>query len=148
MNGRPLIAPASVETKILAGFIGSLVLLFVAGGLTYRTNAEFADTAQWIAHTQQVRAALGDLYATISDAEAAQRDYLLTGNPQHKREYLRLASTLDRQEDAFVRLVGDNKAQLENLSQLHPSIVHRMNSLASHVGTFERENIAAVQQAI
>jgi signal transduction histidine kinase/CheY-like chemotaxis protein/HPt (histidine-containing phosphotransfer) domain-containing protein len=139
---------ASVEAKILSSFIGSLVLLFVAGGITYRINTELADSAQWVNHTQQVRAALGRLYATISDAEAAQRNYLLAGNAQQKREYMRLGSMLGKDEQALADLVVDNPAQLDVLSELRPFIAQRMAALDDHVAIFEKVNLAAAQQAI
>ena len=146
--GRRSIARASLETKILAGFIGSLLLLFVAGGMTYRTNAQLADSAQWVAHSQQVRGALAHLYATVSDAEAAQRNYLLTGNPDHKRDYQRFASMLDSEEEELARLVADNPAQLENVAELRPFIAHRTNTLVWHVAVFESQKMAAVEAAI
>ena len=142
------IVPASVEAKILGGFVGSLMLLFVAGGFTYRMTSEFADSAQWVAHTQQVRATLGQLYSTVSDAEAAQRNYLLTGNPDHKIDYQNFAAMLGSDENELARLLADNAAQLKDLTGLRTAIAHRMAVLASHISVFETEKLAGVQQAI
>jgi signal transduction histidine kinase/HPt (histidine-containing phosphotransfer) domain-containing protein/ActR/RegA family two-component response regulator len=138
----------TVETKVLAGFIGAIALLYVAGGFTYRTGAEFADSARWVSHGQQVRAALGRLYATISDAESAQRNYLLTGDPQYKEDYRSFVSRLNGHQQDLVELVADNKTQLQNIAELRPLIDRRMNALARHVSVFERESMAAVRTAI
>ncbi len=138
----------SIETKILGSFMGALVLLFVAGGVTYRTNAQFADTARWVAHTQQVRAALGQLYTTVSDAEAAQRDYLLAGDLHQKNEYTRLDTMLRTEQDDLAELLADNAHQLRNLLELRSFIADRMSALAAHISIYESENIAAVQRAI
>jgi signal transduction histidine kinase/CheY-like chemotaxis protein/HPt (histidine-containing phosphotransfer) domain-containing protein len=146
-NARSSIS-ASVETKILGGFVGSLLLLFLAGGFTYRLNAEFADTAEWVTHTQKVRASLGKLYTTISDAEAAQRNYLLTNDATHKAEYTRSISVVRQDEQSLVNLVSDNPAQLKEFSELRPFIARRLSALADHVAVFENERMAAVQRAI
>jgi len=144
----PSMVRATVQIKILAGFVGSLVLLFVVGGFTYRTGAEFADSAEWITHTQQVRAALGQLYATISDAESAQRNYLLTGDPKQKEDYAHFASMVNGREEELARLVADNMAQLRNIAALRPLIVQRMDALSRHISIFERQGMAAVRAAI
>ena len=138
----------SIESKILGAFIGSLVLLFVAGGYAYKTNAEIVATARWVDHTQQVRAAMSQLYVTISDAESAQRNYLLTGKPQHKEDYARFAARLVHEEEQVAWLVSDNAEQIKNFEELRPFIVNRMAALAGHISVFERENMAAVQEAI
>jgi two-component system sensor histidine kinase EvgS len=140
--------PASIEAKVLAVFAGSLLLLFIAGGFAYRTNAEFADTIRWVAHTHQVRISLGGMYATISDAEAAQRNYLLTGNSVHKKDYAQQVSRLSVEEAALVRLVSDNKAQLKALAQLKSLTGERMSALKSHIAVFEAEDLGAVREAI
>jgi signal transduction histidine kinase/CheY-like chemotaxis protein len=144
----PAMVRAPVETRVLAGFIGALALLFVSSGFTYRTGARFADSAQWVTHTQQVRAALGQLYARISDAEAAQRSYLLTGDAEHKKDYARLVSQLNGDAEELAQLVADNTAQLQNIAELRRFIVRRMSALARDISVFERRNMAAVRTAI
>src|SRR4026209_813663 len=69
-HGLRRVSPVAVELKILAGFIGALVLLLIGGGFTYLATDEFAKSAQWVVHTQQVRVNLIRVHATISDAEA------------------------------------------------------------------------------
>jgi hypothetical protein len=81
-HGLRPVSHSAVELKILAGFIGTLVLLSIGGGFTYLATDEFANSAQWVIHTQQVRGNLTRIHAAISDAESAQRDYLITGIPQ------------------------------------------------------------------
>lgn len=91
---------------------------------------------------------MGELYATISDAEAAQHNYLLTGDPEHKKEYTRFVSKLNGHEQELVQLVADNMAQLRNIEELRPLIVERMNALDRHISIFERQDLAAVRAAI
>ena len=61
---------AAVETKMLAGFVIAMSLLLFGGGYTYRTSVEFANSVEWVAHTQEVRATLADLYGSLAGCRA------------------------------------------------------------------------------
>ena len=107
-----------IESKVLTGFIAALLLLSVAGGITYRMGVSFARSAQWMLHTQQARATLGDLYASISDAEAAQRNYLLTRVTDYRAEFVQGAVDSRGQLDALrglLREQPDLQADLRSL---------------------------------
>ena len=139
------VALSAVEVKILAGFIGALVLLLVGGGFTYRATAEFADSSQWVIHSQQVRAALRHLYATITDAESAQRDYLITGIPQPLERYADLTVIVKIKEDVLARLLADNPRQLENLVHFKQLVDRRLVLLSHGIGLYQRHGFASAK---
>jgi len=145
---RGLIALAPVEMKILAGFIGALLLLLVGGGFTYRATAEFADSSQLVIHTQQVRAALRHIYSTISDAESAQRDYLITGIPQRLDSHSDLTVRVHDQEDVLARLLADNPGQLENLAQLRRLVDQRLDLLMRGIDIYQRHGFASAKEFV
>jgi signal transduction histidine kinase/CheY-like chemotaxis protein len=121
-------ALTALETKVLAGFIGALLLLLVGGALTYRATAEFSDSAEWVAHTQQARGALSRVYGDIADAEASQRNFLITGQDRQLDHFTRASGGVLDQLEALERLLSDNPAQLRNLAQLD-ELTHRMFAL-------------------
>src|ERR1700693_3989960 len=102
---------AAVEIKILSGFLLAMSLLLFGGAYTYRTSAEFADSVQWVAHTQDVRATLAGLYGSLAGAELAQRDYLLTTQHARLDEYVNLVDVVQRRVAELARLTSDNAAQ-------------------------------------
>jgi two-component system, NarL family, sensor histidine kinase EvgS len=138
----------SLENRILGGFVGSLLLLLLMGGFAYRLHSQSVSSALWVTHSEQVRSALGRLFDSVQYAEAAQRNYLLTGNRNYKMQYASLVSELDGEEDALGQLIADNPTQVKNLAQMRPLIVERMNALASHIGIFEKGDLAAAREAI
>ena len=140
-------ARGSVETKVLIGFIAALVLLFVGGGMTYRMGASFVSSAQWVTHTEEVRAKLDELYAAITDAELAQRNYLLMGRPVYRIEFRGRAAQVDSHVAELRRLIADNPAQLARLSELTRLIAPWMESLSRHVELFERLDSEATRPA-
>jgi signal transduction histidine kinase/DNA-binding NarL/FixJ family response regulator len=143
-------AEGAVERRVLAGFAGALLLIFVAGGYTYRSGADFAASAERVAHTQAVRATLGSVYAAIADAESAQRDYLLTGDLAHKNGYSTRVGEIDGRLDELARLVSDNPEQLRNVAELRRLVSQRIRALSRHVEIFESssDGLTSVRAAI
>jgi PAS domain S-box-containing protein len=124
-------ALGAVEVNILAGFIVAMSLLLMGGSYTYRTNAQFADSLGWVAHTQEVRASLASLYGSLAGAEVALRDYVLTNDALHRDEYQRLVSDVQTQFDNLKRLTADNPIQQHNLAALLPLVTAQLASMTS-----------------
>jgi len=146
-GGRP-IASGPVETKILAGFTAALLLLLIVGGFAYRASIEFADSAQWVSHAQQVRTALAHLYSDISDAEAAQRNYLITGQRTQLDAYTRLAVRLIDKQDALARLVADNPDQSQNLAELRLLIDRVTGLLGRGIILYQQQGFPAARELV
>jgi PAS domain S-box-containing protein len=121
----------AVEVKILTGFALAMCLLLFGGGYTYRTSVEFTNSVEWVAHTQEVRATLADVYGSLAGADLAQRGYLLTSDPAQWDEYLRLADTANDRVGDLTRLVSDNPAQRQNLAVLKSVVAARLNEMSS-----------------
>ena len=144
-QGRRPMDLSAVELKILAGFIGALLLLLVGGGFTYRAMSDFADSSQWVLHTQQVRTALKSIYGNISDAETVQRDFLITGIPQQLDRYVGLTDKVHREAEVLARLIEDNPRQLENFTQLKQLVVRRFDLLRHGIDLYRRQGFAAAK---
>lgn len=115
---RNRIALASVEVKIIVSFLIALLLLAVGGGLNYRATTEYSNAARVLSHSQEIRTVLSRLYGDISDAESAQRNFLITGQQSQLDVYNRLAARIGRQHEALNRLVEDNPEQFKNAADL------------------------------
>jgi signal transduction histidine kinase/CheY-like chemotaxis protein/HPt (histidine-containing phosphotransfer) domain-containing protein len=109
---------AATETKLILGFGLAVVLLCVGAGLTYRMVVNFAATAQDLSGSQERLRALDQAYEAISDAEAAQRDYLILGDPQYRAAFLDQAAALPRRITTVHSRLSTDAAQLASQSQL------------------------------
>ncbi len=127
---------AGVEIKILAAFIVALGLLLIGGTYTYRTTVQFADSLEWQAHSQEVRAAIASIYGSLAGAELALRDYLLTKDEDNLNEYRRLREDVERHVDAVQRLTADNPLQQANVAALRPVVASRLAAMASAYTAF------------
>jgi PAS domain S-box-containing protein len=122
---------ANVEIKILTGFLFAMSLLLFGGGYTYRTSVEFANSVEWVAHSQEVRATLADVYGSLAGADLAQRGYLLTSEQAQWDEYLRLVKVVKAHLVELESLLGDNPTQLKNLAALRAEVDSRLNEMQS-----------------
>ena len=138
----------SIEGKILTGFVGAFLLLAIGGGVTYKATTVFANSAQQVAHTQQVRAALGRLYGDISEAGFAQRNYLITGRPEQLDQYRHLVSNIAAQTESIGSLVSDNPRQMENLAPLQPLIDHIHDLLDEGIELYQTQGFGAAKTLI
>jgi CHASE3 domain sensor protein len=108
-------------------------------------GVSFANSAQWVTETQRIRAALGDLYAAVSDAEAVERDYLLTGSSDYKLQYERVAAEARTRTSAMYAMFEDDPTQLARLQVLESSIEGRLDALSRQLEEFDRHGQVAAQ---
>jgi PAS domain S-box-containing protein len=143
-----LSALATVEIKILAGFLLAMSLLLFGGTYTYRTSVKFANSVDSIAHTQEVRKMLADVYGAFAGAELAQRDFLLTAAPSRRDDYLRLTKiTLDHLA-ALGRLTSGNPQQQENVAALRSVIAGRFDFMASVIAADQAYGLPAARTVL
>ena len=138
-------ALAEVEIRILVGFVAAVFLLISGGSFTYRNSVEFANSVKWIAHTQDVRNSLADLYGSLAGAEVATRDYLLTRERPLLDESNRLAMRVGDNLKNLDRLLADNPQQQKNLATLRGLVVNRLETLSTTQTAFRDYGIPAVR---
>src|ERR1700733_7984594 len=61
-----------ILTSVLAVFVASVF---------YHQMARVGESRRWVVHSYEVRDQINSIYTTVKEIEAAQRGYLLTGNP-------------------------------------------------------------------
>ncbi len=139
---------APLEMRVLAGFIASVALLLVAGGLTYWADLRFAESAQWIARSEEVRTALAALYGSLAGAEVALRDYVITGEPQQHDEYGRQVLEVERELDDIALLLADDRTARPQLLLLGSSVTARLRAMQSELSAFNDFGLSAVRAVI
>ena len=111
--------PAKPRT-LLSLAIALLCLCVLA---TYLSFTFFRSSERWVAHTQEVRAVLGDLEATISEAGRMRMSYLLSGNESNLTEYRTAVARIAERMRELQALTSDNQTQREPCDRL-ASITH------------------------
>jgi signal transduction histidine kinase len=137
-----------VEIKVLAAFLVALALLILAGGYTYTTSVAFADSVEWVAHTQEVRVSLAELSGSMANAELAQRDFLLTADQGRREGFESLIDDGAERLESLAQLVADNPSQLANLAVLRAAVTRRIDVMRGAFTAFDHFGVAAARAVV
>jgi PAS domain S-box-containing protein len=143
-----LTALATVEIKILSAFLLAMSLLLFGGTYTYRTSVELAESVEWVARTQEVRATLANLYGSLAGAELAQRDYLLTTQPARLDEYQRLVNVVQYRLAELGRLTSDNPTQQRDWAALKSVVKSCLDDMAGALAAYQSYGLPAARAAL
>ena len=139
---------SSVERKVIAAFAGALLLLVAGAVFTYRASVDFAESAEGISRTEQLRDALDDLYVVLSGAESAQAAYLLTGRAQTRDEYARLAASAHNYQRTIASFVAGDPTQAADLDQLKAHVQRRLKLLEEVTALYDENGLSSAREAI
>ncbi len=106
------------RTRAKRAFVSAIVLLGICGIATYLSFSYLRASERWIAHSQEVRAAIGDVESSISAAARARMNFLITGSDAELTAYRNAVSRIPQEMARLRVLTRDNKAQLDNCNQL------------------------------
>ncbi|HEY6323010.1 MAG TPA: ATP-binding protein [Thermoanaerobaculia bacterium] len=118
--------------------VAVLVLNGLGAGAALRTLVE---DAGWYSHTNEVIAQVEGVRATIAEATAAVRGYLLTGDGAYLASY---HAAIDRFHQASTRvqqLVVDNPVQEDRIALLHQAIGVRLALADEAIAARQREGL-------
>jgi PAS domain S-box-containing protein len=125
----------------------ALVVLAIAGMLSFRSTRGLIEIQSRVGHTQEVIGGLDELVARAAQAESAARGYLLSGEPQYL-EYFRDASS--RIEVAFGdlrKLAAQNPRQQEALSTLKSALDEKLAAQGRTIQTRRTAGQGAAEEA-
>jgi len=109
--------------RLLLSALAALLLTFaaLAGVLLWYDSAN-----RWVTHTHRVRSNIGDVLQALTDGEAAQRGYLLTGDPQFLRQVAASRVVAEAKASALEALTRDNSEQLRRVQILREAMRTRL----------------------
>lgn len=108
---------------LLVAFLAGLFFLATAGQIRLQN-------ANNVLHISQLRQqALSDYLALIRDADTAQRDYLLTGDPAYLAPYREAVAQLDATLDNMRRGYAGNAPALANIGALRSLTVRKLGEI-------------------
>ena len=105
-------------------------VLMLVGGLARDRLAAVRAENMWVEHTREALVSIRKLQIDVRDAEAGQRNYLLTGDDEYLGPYEKAAGAVGALQGKLQRLTVDNPAQQERLQILAPLLQDRLAELA------------------
>jgi len=112
--------------KAQTAFTAAVLLLFVSGLVVYFTIVRLHKSEQWVVHSYEVRAMLGDIDSALAGAGRARSAYVATGAANYIDEF-ELAARDSAQELQYLRgLTRDNPEQQELCVRLEEVTARRI----------------------
>src|SRR5579862_2364189 len=110
--------PHSKRLLVFLGFAFPLLLLVTLGVLMQRARSAQIKSANWVAHTFEVEGGVASLRALLSEAESAQRGFLLTQDAEYLLSYDKSTAEILPTIEALKKLSSDSCSQQERLDSL------------------------------
>ena len=122
-NSNPrMTAPAKAKPV----FVSAMALLCLCAVASYLSFAYFRAGERWVAHTQDVRVATGDVDAVINNAARERMSYMLTGNADGLERYHAAAQSIRDRIATLKSMVSDNALQSANVNELEQAVQSRL----------------------
>jgi PAS domain S-box-containing protein len=118
----------SQKAKARTVFLAALGLLCLCAVATYLSFSYFNESAAWVAHSQEVRAVVGDLESSLNNASRARLAYLISGEDAALAEYQKAASQISEPMRQLRELTKDNPVQVDNCAQLDSATTARLQA--------------------
>ena len=111
------------QNLLVGGLAVSSVILLLMAGLAYNTTRRVSSASSWVSHTWEVKTALQELSAATERALIAQRNFVLTKQPEYLERMAAARASVDEGLKGILALTHDNTVQQEN-AQLLTNAVH------------------------
>lgn len=123
----------SFRQQVLAGFVVSIILVFVVGILSFNSLRQFEEDNTWVDHTQKVISTSTSLLQELVDAETGMRGYGATNNKAFLDPY---NASLPKIADGIVSLrdlVKDNPVQVKRVDSINKLVKEQLLILKTNV---------------
>ena len=117
----------SFRTKLIVGFISSLVVLGFFSWKLQQVTKLAAQDSQWVTHTHEVLESLGQVLATMVDIETGQRGFVITKREEFLEPFQSGTLRISQLIQQLRTLTADNPVQQRNLDTLEGLIRSKIN---------------------
>jgi PAS domain S-box-containing protein len=132
----------------LSGLALIAVLLVANSGVSYWNTLRVARNQEWVSHTRWVHAVVEEVRATITEAEAGQRGFLLTGDSSYLETFAAGTRRIDDRLRLLKELTADNPEQQSRVDHLHRLIHARLDRLQHNVSVRQQQGLEAARAIV
>ena len=130
---------APSTTRISVGFVAAFVLLAVNAAVSYLTLDKLVAANRLVAESEQTIRLLGELRTSLTDIEAGQRGFLISGEERYLEPYLNARPAIATRLKALARLTADDSEESARIASLEPLIAKKIDELDAAIAV-RREN--------
>src|SRR5438552_2692062 len=134
----------TVERTVLVGFVIVLALLGTVGVVSQRTIIGLIDDSKWVTHTYIVLELLQQISFRISQAEAAVRGYVITGDSTFESQYEDIRKQVPDLISEMRTQTLDNPAEQSDINALDTLIQKRFDTMEEGIRVRKSGGLQAV----
>ncbi|MGJ5629666.1 sensor histidine kinase [Nostoc sp. CALU 1950] len=117
----------SLERKWIASAFGlCLLLMGTASLISYQNATQLIASSNQVKDTHEVMKNIIDIFATLTDAEAGRRGYILYGEQSELKRYYQAMQSLDAKVQKLQQQLADDSSQQQQLTKLKFFITQRV----------------------
>jgi PAS domain S-box-containing protein len=125
---------SSTERKVLAGFSGALGLLALIGSASYLSVTNLSEDAAQVNRGQTIASALDQLLFAATEAQSAQRGYMISGDASYLDAYSDARRHAESTLQSLRGLTTDSPTQQQRIATLATLLEARFASDARRIG--------------
>jgi PAS domain S-box-containing protein len=125
-----------------------LGMLLVIGGIGAFTLQQVDVSDYWVDHTREVISDNQRLLLDVRDAEAAERGFIITGDPNYLAPYNAAVQDIPSTLTSLRRLISDNPRQQQRLNDLETQVTRRLEVLSQGVQQRQASGFVAAQEVV
>jgi PAS domain S-box-containing protein len=137
-----------LEPSVAAALTCAGALILGVGFAALREQQRTFEAGDWARHTVRVLEQIAVLHQQITEAEAAQRGYVLTGDRTYLRPYKKALKTVPRELEELRKLTSDNRSQQARWDRLAPILAAKMEEIRLVISQRESGDASAARETI
>jgi methyl-accepting chemotaxis protein len=126
--------------------MGTVVVL--GAYLSYHYHQLVIENRQRVDHAYEVLDVVDGLYISLQNADVAQRDFIVTGDPQRLRPFEAALNEEARDARRLQELVGKSAQQSERLARLDAAVAAKLDELGRTITVRSRQGFEAAREII
>ncbi len=116
--------------------------------MAVRTTEHLIESADDVAHTNEVEKKLESLFSNLKDIEVFEREYILTGKESLLKQYYAHKPAVTAQFDDLKAATADNQRQREQIELLEPIIPQKFQEMEKAIRLRQTEGLEAASQSL
>ncbi len=137
-----------MDMKVAAGFGLAFAIMMSLGIVQYRTMSRLIQDNRWVAHTNEVLLKLEVTLTTVTDTQAAVREFVVTGDDRYLGLYGNAAAITRRKVRLLRNLTSDNPEEQRRVSSLGQEIAQMLQAFDKAIDLRRKGQLSAAKELI
>jgi signal transduction histidine kinase len=138
----------SFKTKVIGGFGAAIAILALLAVFSYGNLVENDTQRARVTHTHVVIESVDTITSELTEAEAVQRGFIITGLASYRDDFQSAADKIHENIAAIRRLTIDNPIQQRNIDRLEPLVDARLAEIRQRIEQRQQSGLDAAAKAI